>query len=312
MATLALTAILATAVAAVNWRINFYGVFGDVRGQERKPETEERWSKYLFAYNYIPANFDALLVGNSISIDLDSSRIRGYRMYNTSIKGGNATEERLIAEAALAHGQFRLVVFTVEPYMLASHERKGGGMQPRDVWSALGSWQLGYDSAVALARSAHLLPDPYSSFGVYDFRIMGAPTSDADLGLRSYLHDHPAGHRAFLVDEIALRDFAAVVQTARDRGARVAVFFAPQYAPKYQALRAEYAAVEQRIRPLFKPDEVLADFNDGSYGEITGQPAHFFDGVHMSPETAAAVVRVLDEKLNGPLPGPGATTATHP
>ena len=66
-ATLTLTLVVASALAGANRLVNRYGVFGDVRGRQLVVGENDRTTKYLFARNYIPSNFDGLLLGSSIT-----------------------------------------------------------------------------------------------------------------------------------------------------------------------------------------------------------------------------------------------------
>src|SRR5579864_3138682 len=91
-----IVATLTTATAAINYKINFYGLFGDVRGTKYFIYDNERTTKYLFGYNYIPHNFDGLLVGSSFSDNWDTGELTGIHMYNVSLNGGNITEEAVI------------------------------------------------------------------------------------------------------------------------------------------------------------------------------------------------------------------------
>ena len=53
-----LTASLVTA----NYFIDYYGLFRDVEGKKLNPQDNYRLSKYLYSYNYIPVNYDGMLI----------------------------------------------------------------------------------------------------------------------------------------------------------------------------------------------------------------------------------------------------------
>src|ERR1043166_9065165 len=81
-ATLTLTVVVASAVAGANRLVNRYGGFGDVRGRQLVVGENDRTTKYLFARNYIPSNFDGLLLGSSITGNWNTAAIRSHRVYN--------------------------------------------------------------------------------------------------------------------------------------------------------------------------------------------------------------------------------------
>jgi len=77
--------VCAGAGAALNYRINAFGLFGDVRGKVyRSYLNQDREAKYLYSLNYIPSNFNGILVGSSISGNWDTGGIQSARTYNLS------------------------------------------------------------------------------------------------------------------------------------------------------------------------------------------------------------------------------------
>jgi len=75
----------------VNVYMNGYGLFGDVKEKFITLWHNERTSKYLFSFNYIPSNFEGMLIGSSVSDNLNTKKISKFKVYNASINGGNAS-----------------------------------------------------------------------------------------------------------------------------------------------------------------------------------------------------------------------------
>jgi hypothetical protein len=297
--TLILVVSIAAVVATLNWRINMYGVFGDAQGESRTVIGNERQTKYLFSYNYIPANFDALLVGSSIASNIDTSKIHGVRMYNTALSGGNITEERLIAENALRRGHFRLLVVCLNPYLVLTHGRKAGGMSPGDFWGALGSTDLmsTYLGSIVIRRGwAH---QRFTADGMQDILDFQRPVEPLKSAPNEAVPTINAAidRSKFVLDGTALSELAELVQVARARDAAVVWVFAPVYLPTYTMRRVGYQDFENRIRTIAKTGERVIDFNDGSFTGLTAQPNSFSDGVHLSNDAALEVARTLDQSL---------------
>jgi hypothetical protein len=287
-ATLALTLALGAAIAAVDWRVDFYGLFGDARGRSLAVVANERQTKYLLAMSYIPANFDALLVGSSIAGNLDPAEIHGWRMYNAAMAGANITEERLIAENVLRRGHVRLVLVCVNAYLLFSHGRKAGGMEPRDVWSALGSTELVDAYLAALATRLGLAPVRFTPAGAQDLEAPGVVGAAAPGSIRRREDD---------LDEEALAELDQLLRLARAHGAAVVGFLPPVYAPTLAERRAEHEAFVARVRAHFALGEPILDLNDGALDALAGDPASFIDGVHLRNAAARTVMRELDRRL---------------
>jgi hypothetical protein len=302
--TLLLTSTACIVISAINWYINFYGIFGNVRGQSRIVTASERQTKYLYSFNYIPDNFDALLVGSSIAGNLDTSRVHGVHMYNAALSGGNITEEKLIAENALHRGHFSRVVFCLNPYLVATHGRKAGGMENRDVWATLGSTELFSSYIGAIMIRLGLIQGRFTADGKQDFEVLHRQEKILDnLGGRKDAAKPVASQKAeFKLDKTALEELSALAELARSQGASIVWMFAPVYLPEYQAQRSGYEKFENRIRRISKPGELIINMNDGSFNALTSQSRSFSDGVHLSNDGALATVDALDRALGGAKP----------
>ncbi len=285
-------AVVSSAGVVLNYRINAFGVFGDVRGKTyRSYLNEDREAKYLFSFNYIPTNFDGILVGSSISGNWDTRKIQLAKTYNLSIDGANITEEKILAENIFAQEKVRLVLFCVYPHMVSNHGRKTEYMQPRDYWSALGSAQLlrEYGNRI-LARIGRRKPVD-DAFGVLNY-------SDHEHNVDSAMADYRLSHREeVILDETAVAQYAELLDEARANGARIVGFIPPHYAGVWDT--ADYSAFLARMKSLFRPDETLVDFNDSQYEEFRKTRANFYDGVHLS----GAAVEFLTSELNAQLIG---------
>lgn len=99
------------------WKLDFR----EPVGRKLMIYANERTSKYLFGYRYIPANFDGILIGSSISDNWDISKIQESHVYNISIASGNITEERLVAENVFARGRMKLAIFCIHTYLTTQH-----------------------------------------------------------------------------------------------------------------------------------------------------------------------------------------------
>ncbi len=307
--TLSLAVAGAVAVAVMNWRINYYGVFGNVHGRALAPMTNQRIAKYLYGLNYVPANFDALLTGASSTNNLDTSVVRGYRMYNDSIGGGNVTDIRLVIENTLNHGRFRLVVFGLQPRLFETH---GASIGPRDFGAALGSYDLFRDYGKDLWFRLRGRPNPYDTWGRVNFEELPPwPLIDADAAMNRYLEKYPPDQRALTVDEPSYAELRELIDFARLHSDRVMAYFPPVYERRYQVMRKEYADFNAKMSALFRPGETIIDANDGSLSPLLRDPASFQDGTHLTEKVAAKVSAALADSIEAAQPAPIAKTVQN-
>jgi hypothetical protein len=291
--TLLVVALVAGAGAGLNYRINAFGVFGDVRGKTyRSYLNEDREAKYLFSFNYIPANFDGILLGSSISGNWDTRKIQPARTYNLSIDGANITEEKVLAENVFAREKVRLVLLCVYPHMVSNHGRKTAYMQPRDYWTALGSTQLlrEYLNRILARLGRRKAID--NEFGVADY-------SGLEQDVDPLKVDYRLSHREELVlDETAGAEYAALLDEARAHGARIVAFIPPHYSGVWNG--PDYAAFLARMNRLFHPDEKIIDFNETKYEKFRNIRENFYDGVHISGKGADFLISELNSRLLEP------------
>ena len=282
------TVAIAGLVAGLNYRVNQYGVFGNPAGKKLVVYDNERTTKYLFSYNYIPANFDGVLVGTSISDNWDTSHIAGMRIYNASINGGNISEEALLLRNILGRAHPRTVLFVIHPYLTESSGRKSGYMNAQEYWGALGSIQLArvYWNKFLITRRG--LRQEFNDFGQDDYEVRAAPAA---------LQEIMTAEEAMPVDPLAINEYRELLDRARASGARIVGVIPPVSAELWKRQRHLYQAYYGQILPLFHDDEPVIDFNSSEFSSLRSDPANFPDGIHLSRSAAAQVVDVLNEKL---------------
>lgn len=289
---LVLAALLATLAlcAAINYAVNPYGLFGDVAGRAYAVRGTERTEKYLFSFNYIPANFDGLLIGSSISDNWDTSALSLGRVYNASLKGGNISEEAIIAGNVLRRRPPRTILFVIYPFITASTGRQSGHMIPQEYWAALGSVQLLDTYLAGWAIERRLVAQTATPSGQDRFVAPPAP-KPAPGRVRQVIERFP-------VDERAVAEYGALLALARQAGARIfgVIPLVPRSSDPYQA--KAFAGYNSRMKRLFLPSEPVIDLNEcPELSAIALDDRSFQDGSHYTTEAAARLMAVLDQKL---------------
>jgi hypothetical protein len=275
-------AILLVALAAVigvDYAVDFYGVFHDSRSRAIRVYSNEPAVKYLLSYRYIPENFAGIVIGPSVSENLDISRVGSLRIYNASISGANISEEKLLADNILPRGHVRVAIFCIHPYLTRDHGPKSGSMGPAAYWSALGSIQLLRDYAHAAVAGLKDVPPLADENGVGNF---GAQVDSDEAKVRWTHKLRDLGSVTITIDEQAFNEYSALLESVRKRGAIIVGFIPPIYGPEYAPNREIYERYFARIRALFRPEETVVDFNDPKYDAVTGDAAAFYDGTHLS------------------------------
>ena len=265
--------------------MDFYGLFRCNGVKNLKVYANERTTKYLFSYNYIPNNFDGILIGTSISETLNTKKIDVAHVYNASISGGNISEQKLIADNVFKRGHIKLAIFCISPYLTATHGRKSSAMDPREYWGSLGSVGLSRVYVNYIRTHFGLSKDRWDVNGVsLEFTPEEVPQIVA---LKKTANNStPQKNKVASVDELAFNEYEELLKTARAHGAKIIGFIPPYYSQGYAANKMEYDDYFARMSALFHHDEKIINFNTPAYSGYTDDLKNFYDGSHLSNEAA--------------------------
>jgi len=268
-------------IGGTNYWIDYYGLFRDASEENLFFYGNERTSKYLYSFQYIPQNYDGLVVGSSFSNNWDVSLIRSAHVYNGSLDGANISEEKLIFDNFLKRGKIRLLVVGIYPHLTADHGRRSGYMDPSEYWGALGSLQLFREYATQVLVKIGARKNYFGSHGRYAFEL------DQDYRNKFYANpDVGRGDGAFTVSNVAVREYEELLSEAREGGAMIVGVVPPIYLSIYNKNRENYEAYIEQMSALFEPSEKIINFNSAPYFKYVNDPKTFQDGIHLTTKAA--------------------------
>ena len=269
------TVLLLASIVASNYYLDFYGIYGDSKGKELRIYTNDRLSKYLLSFNYIPSNFDGLLIGSSSIEGYDLTKIDKVLVYNAAFASASITEEKIIADNVFSSAPMKIVIISMNPNLTFKFGNLDNSMYSREYWRALFSTQALTTQAAALL---------YSFFGE------GKWSSTDAWGKKSMpLDSNPENRWPSLDHSVYLRtnedvfdEYKNLIKTARLQGARVIGFNPPMYSKKYQLGKDLYDSYSRRARSIFMPNEQIIDFMASKYDAYNNNSLYFTDGYHLS------------------------------
>jgi hypothetical protein len=267
--------------------LDVYGVMRDPHGRRlatsglHVSSTDDRVSKYLLNLRYVPSNFDGILVGTSTTGNWDTGSILGYRIYNESLAAGDAAEEKTLVEQALPTGHFRIALCALSPFLVGSHALKEGlgQVRRREVVGSINSF--GEEGAKALA-ALHLQKNTFF------------PDGSRELFVPTRIEDLPANF--FQIDPQAVADYRSLIQNLQARGITIVYILPPLYKPLYDANRSKFEQFLQQMQ-VELPRAPLIDFTAPEFDVYNSDIQNFSDGMHMSPNGAVKISKILDRKL---------------
>jgi hypothetical protein len=279
------------------WRDDF-GLFWS---NEPKPIWSlEKTSKYLLAHRYIPRNFEGLLMGPSYSDSfMDTRQITGYRLYNMSMDGANATELREVALTAISRGNLRYIVICLTPYITKDHGIKGAEINSKEYWGSLFSL-IPVEMLSARWRGRNRIEaNEASTWGMVSF------AQRPHLPWEQFMRSEANGSNYTVdLDPVAVQHLEDILKAARLHNIRIFAYYYP-----YNRWFTESvdAAMWQRSRSavaaLFdSKNDVVWDMTAPEYNPLRSDPGCYTDA-HLSAAGARLVLadirRVLDLHLKG-------------
>jgi hypothetical protein len=279
-------------VCAFNYVVDPFGVFRDTHGRSLSVYENERTAKYLLNEKYVPQNFDALLIGSSISANWQTSKIEGAHVYNESIDGGNAAEEQSLVEQALPTGHFKYALILISPFLTRSHQFNEGGMGRPTRREALGSINVLREEMNGLLVLTHHQPREFYPDGSKDLHT---PKTSAGA--------FPVD--AFTIDPEGLADYKQLIAELRNQNAIIIFVQPPLYQPMYESVRG-YIDRYLLETGLSAPGDLMIDFNGPAYNAFRSTSANFDDGIHLSHDGAQQLSAQLNnevQKLVRPIEG---------
>ena len=287
--TLFLTLALAGGFVRLNVQLDIFGVFGDPHGKLLPIYDSERSGKYLLSLHYVPSNFDAILIGTSVTGNWNTSGIESFHTYNESTDGGNISEEKLLAEQVLLSPGLKAAICLIHPYMTDTHGVNTEEMTPRSYREALGSTTLlrTYKRMFTTSTGREkLLWDAY-----------GSEYTDAPLVLNPTLRRIMAPGTEVHVDEVAFEEYRTLVGELRAHNVKIIALMAPTMEDLLEPKRAAMDRYQERMRTLFVPGDLVIDFNAPEYAELRRDRTNYQEGVHFSRKGAAAMVKLLNQRI---------------
>jgi len=305
-ATLGLVFFVSIGFIALNLAANDFGLW--YKRDQVRIWALEKTSKYLLAHRYVPEHFDAIMIGASVSANMDTRRLEGARVYNLSMSGGNITETGAAARQYLnAPGNHKWMIVTLHPYMTKNSGMKSFQINEREYWGSLFSL---IPLRIWLAKIQDVLG--YTS-GAFDESLYGwnnfnfkstwrdpAKTASEERAKLAQLKKGKAAKNAYYgVDQNAVSELDDLIKLARAKGVKVIAYYFPIFGPTHDLMlySGEWADYREKMDPLFEEGEIVLDLNQARYDALRYDYEAYHDSGHLSQKGANEVLDILNKTL---------------
>lgn len=299
VAVLALALLAVSVVVTISYAANDFGLW-------RHRDSVRIWglektSKYLLSHRYIPENFDGILIGPSVSANLDTRAIKDSKIYNLSMVGGNISEISKAATLFIERAQSpKVVIICLYPYLVKDHGMKSFEIHEKEYLGSLFS----IPAAMIWAYKARAILSPQSD----EFSDSAAGLNRYELSMHkgdlekiaSEQKNLPALTAAEIektVDPIAYAELKQLINLARAKDMTVIAYYHPLFEPVYQRMQrtGEWVYFKEKMEQLFHPDDHVIDMNTRKYQALRTDQALRLEASHLSTAGSAELVKDLNQ-----------------
>jgi len=270
------------------WRDDF-GVWRNPARRQLAVYYNDGPAKVLLNQRYVPENFDTLLLGPSYGVNWEMKTIGrdlDLRIYNESLEGGNASEEKLLVDRALPRGHFRIALIVLAPGMTTSHAYHQG-MEQTKITESLGSVGSYFQAALAIAKAHHLSDS--SKLDSYP---------DGSHAMRNPKGFEIKAAAKLEMDPIATHDLQNMVAELQRNNVQLIYIIPPVYQPFFAINEAVYRSAFNSMKELVPPAPCI-DFSGPDDIGFRSDAANFIDDFHLTAGGAHRLSIQINNRLAG-------------
>ena len=287
--------LIAFLIIGVNYYFDDFGLFRS--HSERRIWAREKTSKYLMSYKYIPENYDAVLVGSSVSANMDTRKLSGYKVYNLSMNSGNITELKYPLDVLIESGKIKAVIFCLYDYTTKDSGLKGNQLSRKEYWGSLYSTipfdVMKYKIKLSLGRGNDVFK--FSQNGFNNFNI--TKTNVKFHNINEKYMENPRNE--LIIDSTAFEELKETIDSLHNRNIKIYGFFYPIYKEWFKVFEkdGEWAEYKNKILSVFDDHkDVIIDMNTEDYDYISNSKESYTDG-HLSDKGAEAVLKTINSLI---------------
>lgn len=288
----------AIGLVLVNTWLDVFGVFGIAKNT--RVYGEERVSKYLMTFQYVPENFDGIILGPSLSANINPEPIKEIHYFNASLMGARIQTMIPLLENVLAsEHQMKRAWVCIHPYMTQSNEKEARQiMTPSAYWTAFGSIHLLRVYGFALIRWMNLAPHKYPSEqylenGTNKFEpLFRVPDVAAKIEEEKALL-HSEDFEITPISEASLEELWRLLEANQ---IQTIVYFHPVPLPIYEAHKGSFSHYWEQVKSTYSgksPLITFKNFNRADFSFFTGDLSNYIDHGHLSEKGQQLLLKEL-------------------
>jgi hypothetical protein len=291
---------------SINVCLDTYGVFGFKKNiQDLKTYNNEIVEKTYFSFHYVPKNYQALIVGSSLSANLDPSlglEKFSLPLYNLSVRGMNLSLIKSMLYRVVEKGNIKLIVFSIDPYF--TREKSETLVVPEDIYGALGSvsllkryfFEIMDKAGHKIYQSNHFGHINYNSNFTQDLANHNIKLGEIACAKGEYSPDFPLTQKM-------QKELTEVFNYLQARNIKVIAYYHPRmlyFRDYHKELITQY---QSEMAQLFPKNVKVINFYDDKYKDFINNKSNYTDIGHFSQSGANSfflnyLVPAMNEELS--------------
>ena len=283
---------------------NEFGLFGNFKEKEYRVYRNERTSKYLFSYNYVPNNFDGILIGPSLStIEMNTKNIKNNKIYNLSVNGANISELKYLIDNVFKYGDIKKFIICLDPYLFQDSGLKTASINKKEYYASFLSPRFIYNYYL---KKKERLVDPkndiyQNSYWGYRFNDPKDIKISSTYSINNVLADIGEEKFKSIIDDKAYLEVTEIFEDVRKRNIKVIAYFFPRPKRIFERYydKASYLLYKEKIDKLLDYDkDIIIDLNQKEFDYFRNNDENYADVAHLSKKGGEEMISILNNRLN--------------
>lgn len=255
----------------------------------------ERASKYLFTYRYIPQNFNGLLLGPSLGDQINTKKLKGFKIYNLSVNGANSTELRVLLENVLKQKHhIKVVILTLHRYITKTYGLKTSHLVPQEYFASFTSIEAIKHLGRKIVVSLGLSKDYFNNYGYMNMNLAKKHIDGIKESLK-YMETNEK--KEFVFNDNALEELKKIIDVLHKNNIQIIGYFHPDPYYFYKDINTESLYWKKSILNMLKNEDIVIDLNSKHYDDFRKDYSNYKDGAHLSNKGEEFVLNKLNEVL---------------
>ncbi|WP_339923250.1 hypothetical protein [uncultured Cyclobacterium sp.] len=290
----------------LNVFLDVFGLYGFRDKDNVRVYGEERFSKYLMTFNHVPQHFDGMILGPSLSANLNPESIPDKNYFNVSLMGARMNNVLALATNVLENnGTIKEAIVCIHPYVTANTKVEETGFMNLDTyWKAYGSVNLLRVYGLGLIRDFDLWPNKYPK---NQYRTNGSNAFEAlfkveDVAGRIAEEVNNVKVNEFEIGSNHRRDFKKLLTLLEQNKIQTFIYFHPVPYPIYQAHSDKMNHYWEDILDgtNVEKSELMStyNFNSPEFSDFSKDVSNYIDHGHLSLKGQEILIREIKAKMD--------------